>query len=308
MECLLSKTNECGIPDEMLKKDGLLIKYFIYPIEKQILCAIKQNPKAYIHVKKQTELNSLAAVKGDGLLLKYVKNPNNNIYIAAINQNSTALQFIRYQSDSLIELAVKKSPQCVIHIHRPSKELYYKLAEVNLKSVEYMDKEYLDDEFIMKIWAKYLEKDGLLLKNCIHQTVELCMIAIDQNPHALQYVNTGIFSSSINKELQKYALRMNGFTIKHIKNPSYELCKLAIAQNTDVVKNLIQYRYILDDTVYFKYHKPVENCNICYSSENHFMMFGCNHMFCRDCGVKINMCPLCRRKLRNFELVKVSFE
>jgi len=324
-------TNESGITTAQLRQCGLLLKNMLDPTEEQIIIAIKQNSNAFKYVKKQTDANCLVAVKGNGLLLEHVKNKKDNIIMAAIQQNSNALQFVENQTEKAIELAVTKNPYSTIFIKKPSKELFNKLARLNFKCLEYMCRRYVDDEMIINIWGDRLKKDGLLLKDCSIQTFELCKIAIEQNPHAIQYISNTIFVKRTFIELLEYGLKMNGIVIQYIinptnnmkniainqnglaiefiANPSYELCKLAIAQNKNAltkIKNNL-YQYILNDMNYTEYDIPIDNCNICYSNENHFMKYECKHMFCRDCSQKLHTCPLCRRKFTSYQLVMVKF-
>jgi len=311
-----------------LKQNGMLLKHILVQTEPLCLIAVKQNSNAMMYVKKQTEAICLASVKQNGLNIKYIKNQSDKICEAALNQNPSALQYIKYQTLKLIKIACKKNPILVSMIKKPSKEIYFELINDNLETFKYMDPKLIDNNFIISAWEKYVTRDGLSLKNCPHQTMELCKMAIDQNPDAIQYINESIFTKkqlielqlmgivknptvikhiiNPNKEQIETALKQDGMTIKYIFIPTYEHCKLAVNQNKNAWENISDniYKTILNDGLYKQTNKEFEPCSICFSDEDHFLMYSCKHEFCRDCAIKINKCPMCRASVTKYYLFK----
>jgi len=328
MEMYSDTDSDEVIKVDELKKNGMLLKYILEQTEELCLIAVKQNSNAIIHVKKPTEAIMLATVKQNGMAIKYIKDPSDKICEIALIQNPLVLQYIKYQTIKMIKIACKKNPVTVSMIKKPSKELYYELISDNIETFKYMDNKFVDDEFIMFVWEKCVTSDGLSLMNCTNQTMELCKIAIEQNSNAIQYINESIFTKKQIIELQlmgivknpmviKYvmkptkeqietALLQNGIAIKYIQNPSYDHCKLAIKQNKSACESIKDnyYKYILNDNLYEKSSKEIDPCSICYSDESHFIKFNCNHVFCRDCAIKINKCPMCSRNTTTYSLIK----
>ena len=73
-------------------------------------------------------------------------------------------------------------------------------------------------------WVNILWKNGLALQYIKQQTLELCVIGINQNIDALQYINS---------EFQTYAfartaVQINGQALKYITNQTEDLCILAV--------------------------------------------------------------------------------
>ena len=326
----LDTNYEDPVTNDELKKNGMLLKHVLNKTPELCLTAVKHNGDAIIYVKNLTEEIMLAAVKQKGIVLKYIKfnNQTDKICMAALHQNPLALKYIKHQTNEMIKTAIMKNPVAVTMINKPSKELYYELVNLNINTFKYLDIKYIDNDFVNIVWEKYVKNDGLELKHCTLQTEKICEIAIDQNPHAIQYINKETFTISIirhlyeialmkdpmvikyikkptNKQI-KMALEKNGMVIQYIRDPTYDQCKIAIKQNNDAIKEINNnyYRTILYDNAYIKSKNIFEECSICYSDERHFMKFNCNHQFCRDCSIHLDNCPMCRRKLRNFILIE----
>jgi len=337
--------DDVDITIEDLRSNGLLLKEIINQTEEQCLAAVKNNANALIYSKHTTEPILLAAVKQKGSMLKYIKDPNNKICLAALNQDPNALEYIKYQTEEMILVAVKKCAHVTILIKKPSMDIYKKIINVNLDSHQYMDEKYVDFEFMNQIWIKLLSNNGLLLEKCKMQTVELCKYAINQNPHAMRFINNSInvyeeyvnlLEMSIKKNphtlqyllnyhkhiLEKYdyvklvklAVSRNGLTINYVPNfkcITYEIYKLAVEQNKDslfLIKNR-NYQHILNDNCYVKSTKIIEDCLICYSSNEYFVKkFKCCHLYCRDCiqNEHVQKCPMCRESRKETSLVLIK--
>lgn len=331
------------ITDEDLKHNGLLLQHVVKQTEDLCLIAVKQNANALIYAKCLTEQVMLAAVKQKGSMIKYIKNPSDIICKAAVTQDPNVLEYIKYQSEEMILVAVKKSAIAAKYIKKPSLELYKKLININLNSYSYMDmnEAFITEEFIEDIWKKLLCNDGMKLEKCRKQTSELCKYAIEQNPHAVQYIRPSIFTYKeymtlleiaviknsdviqyildqvLTKtdfiNLLKIALTNNGLSLKHLSiyDTPYELCKIAVNQNKGAlvyIKNKY-FKSILDDSLYTKSDTEIDDCIVCYSSNKYFIKkFVCNHIYCRDCTVNNTMkkCPMCResRKEPAYVLIK----
>jgi hypothetical protein len=331
---------------EDLKSNGLLLKEIINQTEEQCLAAVKNNANALIYSKHTTEPILLAAVKQKGSMLRYIKDPNNKICIAALNQDPNILEYIKHQTEEMILIAVKKSAFATILIKKPSPDIYKKIINVNLDSHQYMDDKYVDHEFMNQIWIKLLNNNGLLLEKCIKKTVMLCEYAIKQNPHAVKFIDLsivnaqndymyllelaiknnphtiqyifsslkGLFNIYEYIKLVQLAVSINGLTINYVPDFrcfSYEIYKLAVEQNKEalpLIKNKY-YRYVLNDELYVKSNKALEDCLICYSSDEYFIKkFKCSHLYCRDCiqNELIQKCPMCRESRKETSLILIK--
>jgi len=315
------------IDNEHLAKNGMLIKQIYDPTEEQCTIAINNNVNAIYHIKKLSNKIYLQALKKDGLVLEIISTPTNEMIFTALRQNSSALQYVKEQTKEMIFMAVNKSPFSVSFIKNPTHDLYYEIIEMNLKAYKFMDKKFFTSEFINKCAIFHVKKDGMLLEHFHEQTFELCSIAINQNPYAIQYIKltdlkeieqletlavkkNGMvleYVTSVSINIRKIAIQTsNGAVLQFIKtnDQSYGLCKLALSYDYNNLKYIKgkYIRTILSDHLYVLSPYKMEDCAICYSpSEKYFLKFRCNHLICRDCTVKIksndNPCPMCRRHI-----------
>lgn len=315
------------INDEHLAKNGMLIKQICNPTEEQCTIAINNNVNAIYYIKKPSNKMYLQALKKDGLVLKIISNPTNEMIFTALRQNSHALQFVKDQIKEMILMAVKKSPFSVSFIKNPTLDLYYEIVQMNLKTYKFMNNKLFTPEFINKCAIIHVKKDGMLLEHFPEQTFELCSIAINQNPYAIQYIKltdlkeieqletlavkkNGMvleYVTSVSINIRKIAIKTsNGAVLQFIKSneQSYDLCKLALSYDYNNLKYIKgkYIRTILSDHLYVLSPYKMEDCAICYSpSEKYFLKFRCNHLICRDCTIKIKSndspCPMCRRPI-----------
>ena len=74
-----------------------------------------------------------------------------------------------------------------------------------------------------------IAQDGMMLEFISNKTYELCMTAVAQSGHALQFVPTEF----ITEELLITAVIQTGFALKYIpvKDRTYKLCKLAVEKD-----------------------------------------------------------------------------
>ena len=313
----------------------MLLKKIYIQTEEQCLIAVTQNPNALLYSIYKTEPILIAALKQKGSLIKYVKKQTEKLCKIALNQDPNALEYINYQTEEMICIAIKKSAFIVKFIKKPSIELYKKLIDINLNSHYYFDAKYIDENFKLYIWTKILYKNGMNLIKCKTQTVEICKIAIEQNPHAIKYINKSSFSENdiislfeiaIVKDphtiqyiknyikLIKLALSYNGLVIKyiiHCKCITYEIYKLAVEQNPAAIMYIKNkyYKNILDNSLYIKSNKEIDDCMICMSSNEYFIKkYLCNHIYCRDCmhNSSITKCPMCTESRKEKKIILIK--
>lgn len=325
--------HDIDITIDDLKMNGLLLKNFINSTMNEYMIAIKQNAEALIFVKNPNEQIYIEAVKRKGLVLQYIPNPSEKVCFTALNQNPQALQFIGNQTEEMIKFAIKKSPFTTTMIKKPSQKLYYILLKENVNSYNWMDIKYLDNEFINTAWESIINQNGMMLEKCKKQTYKICEIAIEQNPHALMYVNYALFTTNqVNqlcksailknpmvlqyvtnahtndiikikiKELSRLAVQLNGMVMKYVCDcqQTYDLIKIGLNNNygAHVFIKDKYFKYIFNESAHIKLENKIDDCAVCYSSGPHFVKyFKCNHLFCRDCIYStddIKVCPMCR--------------
>jgi len=204
-----------SITDDDLYSNGMLIRQIFEPTDEQCFIAIKQNGLVINYIKQTPEL-CLIAVKQNGMALQFIKDQNEQICKAAVYQNSHALKFVTNQTDEIIQIATDKNPFSTTYIKKPSIDIYTKIAKKNIKAFKFMNKSYLTDTFTHSIWEHHLAINGKMIKFCPTQTFGLCEIAINQNPHAIQYVDLLRIDYKHYFELSKVAVNLDGNVIKYL--------------------------------------------------------------------------------------------
>jgi hypothetical protein len=79
----------------------------------------------------------------------------------------------------------------------------------------------------IEICKKSVIFNGLNLEHVllIYQTDEICKLAIQNNPYALQFVNNQT------NDLCKYAVSINGMVLKYVQHRTDDICEIAVNQN-----------------------------------------------------------------------------
>jgi hypothetical protein len=245
--------------------------------EELCLFAIKHFPYSLECVKNQTEKMCKISCSKKGKCLKYVKNQTEEICMIACENDLEAFEYVENKSFEICKYACGKNPSYLKNIKKPSLELikscYDKffnmfgeslLSEINhTYNIYYYTCEINDN--IYEIYKFLCEKNGLFIKDIKSKTQELCEIAVNENPLAIQYIPKHFMSKEmiekvleknsscvsfipeelLTDNLYKNVLNKNGLYLKFIPKirQTEELCKIAYENNNDACD------YILNDTI-----------------------------------------------------------
>lgn len=102
-----------------------------------VLCAIRQNPRAFQYSIHQPEEACEEALRMDGLLYRMLKTKRPHYAFLAVQQNGLALQFIEDQTDEVCEVACKQNGYAIKYVKNPRPWHYLAAAERTPQAVRY---------------------------------------------------------------------------------------------------------------------------------------------------------------------------
>lgn len=196
--------------NKLLEKKGNYIQFIENPTNEQCQIAVKQNGYAIRYIKTQTpELIDLAITHAP-LSLQYINNPTDEHIAKSFNKDAHAIQFIKnptYEQKldavsrkgatiqyidnpdyKLIKIALENQPMAlgVLCKKLSPKQLKYwikKIAKKNPKALKTVINRVTPD-----IQKYILSVSGYALRYLNKQTEELCVVAVNNNPLAIQFV------------------------------------------------------------------------------------------------------------------------
>lgn len=310
-----------------IKQNGLVIKYIKQTLE-MCLIAVKQNGMALEFIKDQTDQLCKAAVYQNSHALKFVINQTDEIIQIATDKNPFSTTYIKIPSIAIYTKIAKKNiktfkfmdksflsdtfTHSIWEHHLAINGIQIKfcptqtfgLCEIainqNPNAIQFVDLLRIDYKHYFELSKVAVNIDGNVIKY---------LIDINENFYSdtTNIVGADVkfyFTSSEINSLIKTAINQNGLAMRHINATyqTYDICKFAVEKSGMHVLKYIKnnyYKYILNYNNYAITTTPIEDCSICFSDEKYFLKnTTCRHMYCRNCVVKINKCPMCRTQIR----------
>ena len=185
------------------------------------------------HVKDQTDLICLEAVRESGWSLSYVKDQSDTICVAAVKNDSIALAFVKNQTEFICLEAVKQNGNALVHVLDQTDTICLEAVRRNGEALMFVKKQ------TSVLCLEAVRQDGFALKYVKEQTEELCFEAVKQNGDALQYVKEQT------EALCFAAVKQNGIALKYVKEQTEELCFEAVKRNGLALEYMKEQTYLL---------------------------------------------------------------
>ena len=96
--------------------------------------------------------------------------------------------------------------------------------------------------------------DGRCLRYILVQTEELCLLAVEQNPLALEFIEVQTY------EMCLLAVKRNGLTLMWVDNQTLELCLEAVANNIAAIK-------YVDGDIMLQHHEQFRKLEDAHTAE-----------------------------------------
>jgi len=149
----------------------------------------------------EKEQRDLQYVRENPLKLCYIKDPSHAVQLEAVRTSGIAIRYIVNQTYDLCLEAVKKSGMSLRHIKNKTSELCMIAVQNDGRALQFID----DPTYQMMMTA--VKQNGLALKYIppAKQTLDLCVVAMQQNTSAYRSVCPRVMKELINHytELKK---------------------------------------------------------------------------------------------------------
>lgn len=181
-----------------INDNGLALQYVPKNFIDQEMCinALSQNALAlkYVPEKLMNETIITFALFTNGLSLQFVPDIMKSVVYSelAMKNNVKALQFVKeeHQTEEMILNAVEKDGLLLQYAGMKSKEACMKAIINNKEAGNYIPEYLENDNDLIKylMMEDLLKQNGMLLKDFNNPSIEMCIIAVEQNAYALMYV------------------------------------------------------------------------------------------------------------------------
>ena len=255
---------------EVVSKDGKLIKHITIQTQKICDVAFANDKASFPHIQKKFKTYDmcLEAVKLDGDYLDFVPDDHflDSVIMEALSRSGNALRFIKDPDDKMCFTALNNNPAAIHHIKKPTDAMYLIACKTQPQFYNFIkDKSIINDqerlielvnanpELLSNInnptyeqCLKAVKKSGRLIKDVPkeHHTEELCLIAIQDFPDALSWIDgdkqTDIMC--ISGVVQK------GQVIRYVKKQNHDVC-LAAVENDGLALEFVDELYQTIDIV-----------------------------------------------------------
>lgn len=198
--------------DYAIARNGLALKYVRKKDLRTIKNAIRQNVKALDYVEYHRQFLIDYAFAQDGIALQYVINPTYDQCLDAVKRNAFAVQFVPAElrtkelqlyalmggvevlpylgepaDDEVILQVLRLEPSYIFEVENPTESMYITAFGATGRLIMF----FLDwnDKFSDDVIAAALGQDGTIFEFVKYKTKKLALVAIQQYPAALQWVD-----------------------------------------------------------------------------------------------------------------------
>lgn len=271
--------------EEAVKKDPMLLKHVPINYRTEELCNMAFNSDIrtfpFLNKKFITHDMCIDAVKFDGALLKYVPDVHftNSVCIEAIKQKPIAIDHIKNPTIEMWKVAITSDPSIIFDLKNPSDEMLLLAApkypslydKIKNKSL-IIQGDGVDVDFLLNNNPNYITniknpsyqqcltviKKSAKLINYIpleHQSEELCMIAVQDYPESIKFMEKQTDSIALTAVLQR------GRVLQFVKNKTDDICEAAVDNDgtalefVDNQTDIIIKKAFLQNTTAFKFIK-----------------------------------------------------
>jgi hypothetical protein len=290
-----------------VKQNGMALQYIKSQTEQICKSAVYQNSHALKFVINQSEEIILIATKKNPFSVTYIQKPSTEIYskISKFNIKSSAFMLSSFLTESFYhsmwEYHLYNNGMLIKHCPIQSFGLCEIAVNQNPFAIQFIDLSKIKHDHFFELCKIAVNINGLVIKHLIDIN-DTFYIAITSIIGAdIKYY----FSGTEFNYLIKTAINQNYLSFKylHTNYQTYDICKLAVSKNPNAIIYIksIFFKTVLDINFYIQHPTSLDDCLICYSNEKYFLQsMDCKHPFCRNCYVKLNKCPMCRRTVKRF--------
>lgn len=174
----------------------------------------------------------IEAVKQNGLALQWIESPyqTENVCMYAVYSDWHSLQYVHNQTDRVCRYAIEQSGRAIQYVHNMTPELCSLAIQMG-GGIEFLQ------SMPSEVSRIAVEMNGLFLKYipADKQTEELCRIAVENTPYALEWVHEQ------SDAVCTAALKRNGRCLQYVKCQTPALCMTALEQTGMALQYVKEY-------------------------------------------------------------------
>ena len=232
-----------GVTKYVLNKKGRLLKYVKNQTPELCLIAVSNNGEALEFVKNQTEEICWAAIKQDGNAIYFAKEQTYEMCMYAINNGCPLFSIKQPITLEMAMLAVSRKGYNIEHVPPEiiTQEMCIIAAQNELYEIDDIPPQFRTQKVYEGIinnwpyiiedmdepqeyhWRTAIQKDGRILQNLPNKTYELCLLAVQNKPSALEFVPIEFRTM----ELLTIAFTKDIKVLRYIDGPTKEVIDLA---------------------------------------------------------------------------------
>ena len=219
---------------KILENDGSVFKFIKEQNEQICISAVKNWGNNLKYVKKQTDIICETAVNNDGYALFHVEYQTDRICEIAVRQKGCVLKYVRNQTDKICETAVNNDGNALVYVKNQTERICELAVGQNGSALEFVKKQ------TKRICELAVQRYRFAMKYVWSQffTEELCILAVQENRHAITQVADGpiIFSDSFMEKICRLSFEKGGYSLEFIKNQSEIICAYAVQKNWQEIR------------------------------------------------------------------------
>lgn len=203
-------------------EDASFLEQFDYDKRLEYLTCLKiirMCPDFFYKIKYKDRRLFLEAIKENPIFLKEVYQPTDEMIYEALRGNPLTLKYVRILTNERIKLALQRDFSQLKEVSDVDETLLnwmQELRELKRTLVTEVPTNY--KQWTMEKWREVLSENGLLLKYLPpeKQSIELCEIAISQNPKALVFATHRTYRMC--RYMVEYAPDLKEFSPYHVEH------------------------------------------------------------------------------------------
>lgn len=207
-----------------IRQSPYALEHITKPTTAMCIYAIQKNPFVIQYVPWPSEVMQLLAVTRAGMSIGYIDDPSDHVIEQAIQQDGRAIQYILTPTKELEDMALSQNPFAIEFVEQTPSRCWRALKQ-NPKVIECIANP------TPEMWIYAVRYDGYYLSKVKNQNNDICEAAINQEPHAIKFVDPL-------------------WAVDHIEQ-YLEICAQGLTKNPHIIAHVIAYheqQQVLEDS------------------------------------------------------------
>lgn len=207
---------------DSIKRCWTNLSMYKNPTKEMCLIALEQNPFAIQYIDSNSDIYQEmcdVALDSSFRVIKAIENPTFLQCVKAIDKNVCAVRYINNITQDVKNYAITKDPSVIKYFVN----LTFDECKLAL-SLDGLVLEYIKSQYQYKV-HNFIDQYGFVNTKREIVLSDLCYIAVNQNPEAIQFV------INQTEDICKKAVSKDGMCLRFVNNKTKEICDIAVKQN-----------------------------------------------------------------------------